>query len=764
MSHYLDKLNSQQREAVEYLDGPQLVIAGAGSGKTRVLTYKIVHLLAKGYEPWRIMALTFTNKAAREMRDRVVQLSGQSTASRLFMGTFHSVFARILRSCAERIGYNSNFTIYDTSDSRNLIKAIIRDMGLDEKVYAPNTVASIISNAKNALCLPSMYADDYETRQRDKRAGRPLLAEIYRQYVKRCRIAGAMDFDDLLVNTNLLLRDNPDIRHHYQEFFRYILVDEYQDTNFAQHMIVCQLSGETQHVCMVGDDAQSIYSFRGASIANILNLKQSFPAIQTFKLEQNYRSTRNIINAAGTLIEKNRQQIPKKVFSANGTGDRIQVVKTYSDYEESFLVANKIIQLQRAKGYDYNEFAILYRTNAQSRVLEESLRKRNIPYRIYGGKSFYDRKEVKDAIAYFRLSVNPSDDEALRRVINFPARGIGETTMKKLMAGAIATDHSLWETICDPAASGVLLNTGTIKKLSAFTDLIHKFNAMTQLNVYDAARAIVKQSGMLALYVSDSTPENVSRYENLQELLNYTAQFVSDRTEEGHSDECTMQHFLAQAALSTDADKDTDTDAPMVTLMTIHAAKGLEFSNIFVVGVEEDLLPSAMSSDSPEQVEEERRLLYVAITRAKHYCMLSYATSRYRNGQTVLASPSRFLHDIDRQYLEFTSNDSIDDSFAAPMPPKPRFTPSFKSYRPKTTRNSGIPLSSLPPTAQSAGSDIHTAAELTEGMTIEHTRFGRGIITNVDANNPAGDRIMVNFNNIEIKTLLLRFAKFRIIK
>ena len=632
MEQYIEQLNEQQRAAVLYTDGPELVIAGAGSGKTRVLTYKIVHLLYHGYEPWRILALTFTNKAAREMRERIEQLVGTDTAQKLWMGTFHSIFARILRLNATRIGYKSSFTIYDTSDSKSLVKSIVKDMDLDDKVYKPSALLNAISSAKNMLISPERYAELKDVREADRQARRPQTYAIYRAYRDRCFAANAMDFDDLLYYTNLLLRDNPDLLHHYQEYFRYVLVDEYQDTNFAQHVIVSQLCSESHKLCVVGDDAQSIYSFRGANIRNILNLKNSYPELKIFKLEQNYRSTQNIINAANSLIEKNVEQIRKQVFSKNSVGKRIDVVQSYSDFEEGYLVANRISQVKMRTHDSYEEFAILYRTNAQSRVLEESLRKRNIPYRIYGGLSFYQRKEVKDAVAYFRMALNPDDDEALKRIINYPSRGIGETTLNKLMRSAMTRNISIWQAINTLHEENPGLNSGTLKKLDAFASLINEF---VELNRKEAsadavAETIINRSQLMAVLMSDRTPESISKRENLSELLNGAKQFVSQRTEEGVT-EVSLSDFMAEISLATDQDSDTAGEE-RITLMTVHAAKGLEFNNVFIVGVEEDLLPSALSQSSAAEIEEERRLLYVALTRARNYCMMSYASSRYRNG------------------------------------------------------------------------------------------------------------------------------------
>ena len=776
MEEHLENLNEQQRQAVEYCDGPQLVIAGAGSGKTRVLTYKIVHLLHHGYEPWRILALTFTNKAAREMRERIEQLVGPKTASRLWMGTFHSIFARILRQNAERIGFKPSFTIYDAADSKSLVKTIIKDLDLDEKSYKPSTVLSQISSAKNAMISPEKYSSTADLMEADKQARRPQTYLIYRIYRDRCFTAGAMDFDDLLYYTNLLLRDNPDLLHHYREWFRYVLVDEYQDTNFAQHAIIAQLCGSEgeggQRLCVVGDDAQSIYSFRGANIANILNLKRGYPDLRIFKLEQNYRSTQTIINAANTLIEKNARQIPKKVFSQNAVGDRIEVVQSYSDFEEGYLVANRISQLKMRTSDSYEDFAILYRTNAQSRVLEESLRKRNIPYRIYGGLSFYQRKEVKDAIAYFRLSVNPDDDEALRRIINFPARGIGETTLGKLTRAAIDNRASIWTVINDPDSFDVDINSGTRRKLATFRDLIQSFidaNAAGE-NAYEVARKIFDSTRLVAMLHNDRTPENLSKQENLNELLSGVKEFIDTRTEEGIP-QVSLADFLGEVSLATDQDLD-DADgqaAERVTLMTVHAAKGLEFNNVFIVGVEEELFPSAMSSQTAEQIEEERRLLYVAITRAKNHCMISYASSRYRNGMTCTTSPSRFLRDIDTQYLNISSGANIG---AAPQ----RFSSMRDSYHSPSTLRKGMSThTAASPTAPPAGmrplrqasassaSGNHTVGELAEGMQIEHSRFGLGTITEIDTTQ-SEPRITVDFNSLGSRKLLLKFARFSIVK
>ena len=787
---YLEKLNEQQRAAVVYCDGPQLVIAGAGSGKTRVLTYKIVHLLKQGYEPWRIMALTFTNKAAREMRERIEPLAGPEVAAQLWMGTFHSIFSRLLRRNAECIGFKPDFTIYDQSDSRSLIKLIVKDMGLDDKVYKPAMVQTQISNAKNALITPEDYARNQSLTDADRNAQRPEIASIYKAYWNRCRIAGAMDFDDLLLYTNILFRDNPDVLERYQEFFRYILVDEYQDTNFSQHLIVHQLSKKYNRLCVVGDDAQSIYSFRGANIDNILKLKHFYPDIQTFKLERNYRSTQNITEAANSLIEKNNRQIAKHLFSKNAIGDRIPVIQCYSDYEEAYVVANQIAALKARQGDSYEDYAVLYRTNAQSRVLEEALSNggrrdkhgnmRNaIPYRIYGGLSFYQRKEVKDAICYFRLIINPNDDEALRRVINYPARGIGDTTVGKITHCATQNGVSMWQVMNHAEQYGLNVNRGTLSKLEGFVALM---NVLIELNqnggdALTVAREAVKQTHIKSVLMGDNTPENISRIENLDELLNAVSDFQQGKEESG-DEHCQIGDFLAETSLLTDQDMN-DPDGEKVTLMTVHAAKGLEFKNVIVVGVEEDLFPSAMSQDSLYKIEEERRLLYVAITRAEVNCIITYATSRYHNGQTKTCVMSRFLRDIGPEFLLMGSTNTVpvpsrkrtrwdDDDTDAPSRPAPVPTKRTTTSATRPTKLPTQPASPsepprTPPTppAASANFTIHTADELSVGSEILHQRFGRGTVTVIDTSGDA--KIDVQFNDGQTRKLLLKFAKFEII-
>ncbi|MCH5234333.1 MAG: UvrD-helicase domain-containing protein [Muribaculaceae bacterium] len=768
--NYLDELNPQQRAAVEYLDGPSLVIAGAGSGKTRVLTYKIVHLLRHNYEPYRILALTFTNKAAREMKERIKSVVGDKISSKLMMGTFHSIFLSILRRHSEKLGYKNGFTIYDTGDSKSLMKMIIKDLGLDEKVYKPSTILAIISNAKNRLMSPEQYLQDSDLMNMDKRSKRPLTGRIYQSYCERCKVANAMDFDDILVNMNLLLRDNPDILRHYQEFFRYILVDEYQDTNFAQHLIVSQLAGEKKRICVVGDDAQSIYSFRGAEIKNILSLERKFPGLKIFKLERNYRSTQNIIDAAGSLIDKNTHQMKKNVYSENAIGEKIEVVSAFSDLEEAFLVANLINQSKLSHHDSYEEYAILYRTNAQSRALEESLRKRNIPYRIFGSLSFYQRKEVKDAIAYFRLAVNPSDDESLRRIINFPARGIGETTMKKLTDAAISQSKSLWELISEGNLKSIGLNSGTISKINGFKSLIDEFikDNAEGTNAYELGQLIYNRTGLLAQFAYDTTPESISRHENLTEILSGLKDFVDiqQQTGEGKTD---MQTFLSDVMLATDQDMKEEDDQPKVTMMTVHAAKGLEFKHIYIVGVEEDLFPAAMSKTSMDAVEEERRLLYVAITRAKESCTITYAGSRFRNGQTVLSSPSRFIADINPKYLNTKNSSNIGNNEFSNVNPynnyhNNTYTGSYSNLKgiKKTQVNLPGNLKRIKDMGLSNVVPQHTAEELKPGDRISHSKFGIGVIDSISA--ISGEpTITVTFKEMGVKKLLLRFAKFDIL-
>lgn len=649
----LKDLNEAQRAAVEYIDGPSLVIAGAGSGKTRVLTYKIAYLLSQGMKPWSIMALTFTNKAAREMKERIGKLVGNDLAQHLYMGTFHSIFSRILRAEAEHIGFNNNFTIYDESDSRSLIKAIVKEMGLDDKKYKPAAVHAKISMAKNNLMSAAAYESDAAIFEQNKRAQMPEVGKIFVAYVQRCKQANAMDFDDLLTLTYQLFREHEDIRHKYAARFDYVLVDEYQDTNHVQMSIVMQLCQEKQRVCAVGDDSQSIYSFRGANIDNILNYQRQFQGTRLFKLEQNYRSTQTIVEAANSLIKHNRNQIPKDVFSENAKGEKIQYKPAYSDKEEAAIVAKDVKRIRREDGCQYSDFAILYRTNAQSRSFEEEFRKQGIPYRIYGGLSFYQRKEIKDIIAYFRLVANPDDEEAIKRIINYPARGIGATTVLKIADCAHQNQVSFWEVIGAPEQYGLAVNKGAMNKLETFRLLISSFIERAQTtDVYELGDAIIKESGISQDIMSGKDADDLARQENLEEFLSGMSAFVEERREEGRFDELFLQDYLQDVALLTDADSDGDKDEPRVSLMTVHAAKGLEFPTVFVVGLEENIFPSPLSAASLRELEEERRLLYVAITRAEKHCILTNAKNRWRYGKMEFDNPSRFIDEIDGKLID----------------------------------------------------------------------------------------------------------------
>ena len=649
----LNDLNEAQRAAVEYIDGPSLVIAGAGSGKTRVLTYKIAYLLSQGMKPWSIMALTFTNKAAREMKERIGKLVGNDLAQHLYMGTFHSIFSRILRAEAEHIGFNNNFTIYDESDSRSLIKAIVKEMGLDDKKYKPAAVHAKISMAKNNLMSAAAYESDAAIFEQNKRAQMPEVGKIFVAYVQRCKQANAMDFDDLLTLTYQLFREHEDIRHKYAARFDYVLVDEYQDTNHVQMSIVMQLCQEKQRVCAVGDDSQSIYSFRGANIDNILNYQRQFQGTRLFKLEQNYRSTQTIVEAANSLIKHNRNQIPKDVFSENAKGEKILYKPAYSDKEEAVIVAKDVKRIRREDGCQYSDFAILYRTNAQSRSFEEEFRKQGIPYRIYGGLSFYQRKEIKDIIAYFRLVANPDDEEAIKRIINYPARGIGATTVLKIADCAHQNQVSFWEVIGAPERYGLAVNKGTMNKLETFRLLISSFIERAQTtDVYELGDAIIKESGISQDIMSGKDADDLARQENLEEFLSGMSAFVEERREEGRFDELFLQDYLQDVALLTDADSDGDKDEPRVSLMTVHAAKGLEFPTVFVVGLEENIFPSPLSAASLRELEEERRLLYVAITRAEKHCILTNAKNRWRYGKMEFDNPSRFIDEIDSKLID----------------------------------------------------------------------------------------------------------------
>lgn len=787
MTDYLDELNESQRAAVLYNEGPSLVIAGAGSGKTRVLTYKIAYLLDNGYEPWSILALTFTNKAAREMKERISRAVGNEKAKYLWMGTFHSVFARILRTEAAALGYSSNFTIYDSSDSKSLIKSLLKELNLDEKVYKPGLIQSRISNAKNHLVSAQAYAASSEFFRSDSEAKIPAMRDIYIRYCERCKQSDAMDFDDLLVNTYLLFKNHPDICEKYADRFRYVLVDEYQDTNFAQHSIVLQLTSKHQRVCVVGDDAQSIYSFRGANIDNILKFTRLYNDARLFKLEQNYRSTQLIVKAANSLIEKNREQIRKEVFSENSVGEPITVTCAYSDVEEGEIVANKITSMHVKNGYPYSDFAILYRTNAQSRIFEEALRKRAVAYRIYGGLSFYQRKEIKDVIAYFRLAVNPHDGEALKRVINYPARGIGDTTLNKIIATAAQEGVSLWTVISSPLDYGLNINKGTHAKLQGFKDIIAGFvSKVDTYNAYDLGKEIVGASGIMADIIQDTSPEGLSRRENIDELVNGMYDFCDIRRQEGN-DRMFLTDYLSEVSLLTDQDGEKDDSVPKVTLMTIHSAKGLEFRNVFIVGMEENLFPGPMSSDSPRALEEERRLFYVAITRAEENCFISYAKNRYKYGKPEFCNPSRFLKDINPAFLKmpadsgFTSvrnegytkrnyergyerNETYRSSGPSmfdggEMPQEPvRFV---KPVPPRNLKRI-VPVSQNPAVSRSAETGKADTHGVEVGRLIEHERFGRGEVVRLEG---SGDncKATVRFENAGDKQLLLKFARFKII-
>ena len=814
----LNDLNEAQRAAVEYIDGPSLVIAGAGSGKTRVLTYKIAYLLSQGMKPWSIMALTFTNKAAREMKERIGKLVGNDLAQHLYMGTFHSIFSRILRAEAEHIGFNNNFTIYDESDSRSLIKAIVKEMGLDDKKYKPAAVHAKISMAKNNLMSAAAYESDAAIFEQNKRAQMPEVGKIFVAYVQRCKQANAMDFDDLLTLTYQLFREHEDIRHKYAARFDYVLVDEYQDTNHVQMSIVMQLCQEKQRVCAVGDDSQSIYSFRGANIDNILNYQRQFQGTRLFKLEQNYRSTQTIVEAANSLIKHNSNQIPKDVFSENAKGEKIQYKPAYSDKEEAVIVAKDVKRIRREDGCQYSDFAILYRTNAQSRSFEEEFRKQGIPYRIYGGLSFYQRKEIKDIIAYFRLVANPDDEEAIKRIINYPARGIGATTVLKIADCAHQNQVSFWEVIGAPEQYGLAVNKGTMNKLETFRLLISSFIERAQTtDVYELGDAIIKESGISQDIMSGKDADDLARQENLEEFLSGMSAFVDERREEGRFDELFLQDYLQDVALLTDADSDGDKDEPRVSLMTVHAAKGLEFPTVFVVGLEENIFPSPLSAASLRELEEERRLLYVAITRAEKHCILTNAKNRWRYGKMEFDNPSRFIDEIDSKLIDsqeeasgslFGSRaDSSSDQpeWARAQRPRrpwedagqPRYSSRYQNSKPVASQFVADPKPSLSegnfksvralnaakrymethsshPASRSTGSAASSVSSsaassagssscgLQEGMKIEHQRFGRGTVLKIEGTGE-NTKATVEFVHSGTKQLLLKFAKFTVV-
>lgn len=745
---FLNELNANQREAVANTEGPALVIAGAGSGKTRVLTYRIANLLSKGIPAYKILALTFTNKAAREMQKRISQLVGSGNAANLWMGTFHSIFSKILRFEAEKLGYTSNFTIYDTQDSKNLIKAIIKDLKLDDKTYKPNDVLGRISMAKNNLITAQAYAQSSRITTADAAARKPMIAEIYKHYQMRCKQSDTMDFDDLLLQTNILFRDFPEILDKYQQKFSYILVDEYQDTNYSQYLIIKKLSETHHNLCVVGDDAQSIYSFRGARIENILNFRNDYPDYRLFKLEQNYRSTTTIVEAANSIINKNKEQIPKRVFSENEEGEKIKVLRALSDKEEGFQVTNEIFKLANYEQQEYCDFAILYRTNAQSRILEEALRKRNIPYKIYGGQSFYQRKEIKDLLAYFRLAVNQNDEEALKRIINYPKRGIGDTTVDRVREIALQHRVSIWTVLCNLDKVTGTFNAPTITKLNNFRLLIEKFTGrVSEDNAYDIAVYIAQTSGIVDDLSVDSTPEGISRKENIQELLNAIKDFSETAYKEGANEK--LPAFLEGVALLTDQDSEKAEDNNKVTLMTIHAAKGLEFPNVFMTGIEEELFPAQQSTSTPSALEEERRLFYVALTRAEKRVVISYANSRYRNGQIVPTRPSRFIAEIDPHYVE---------GFISPR----NESSGFKLKTPVSTHKPAIPLAKPPvtdiPELDRSRLKQIEPGQVIPGMIIFHPTFGTGKVIALEGLG-VNKKAKVLFTKEGNKTLLLKFAK-----
>lgn len=776
---FSSRLNEAQWEAVRYNDGPSLVIAGAGSGKTRVLTYKISYLLKCGMMPWQILALTFTNKAAREMCNRIAEIAGMEATRQVWCGTFHSIFARILRIEAEAIDYRPDFTIYDTADAKSLIKSIVKEMGLDDKVYKPATVAGRISEAKSLLFTPSRYESDKLLIERDRRDSLGEVHRIYSTYQQRLFLSNAMDFDDLLLNTFLLFDQHPEIREKYAERFQYILVDEYQDTNIAQYRIISQLTTPTSRICVVGDDAQSIYGFRGANIDNILMFTQQYPTAKTFKLERNYRSTQTIVDAANSIIKHNKRQIPKSVYSHNEKGEKIRLLASYSDKEESIKIGGEIRSLRRNTNIEYNEIALLYRTNAQSRVFEEAFRSADIPYRIYGGLSFYQRKEIKDVLAYFRLTNNHQDEEAFKRIVNYPARGIGKTTTDKLQMAATEHNTSQWEVCSCPERYGVNLNKGAQNKLLAFRQLIMNFEEKQQeFSAYALAAEIVRESGIGAEVTVDKSPENLSRQENIQELLNSIKTFETEQREEQGKLHVTLADYLAQVSLLTDIE-DKEEDNNSVTLMTVHAAKGLEFDTVFIVGLEDDLFPNANARYSPREMEEERRLFYVAVTRAKKRCILSYAKSRMKFGVFEFCNPSPFIRDIDSRFI--TNRSFTYGSESTPSPSHtssssttiaPPAAPHITTY--KTTQIASVPqnttnrkLRRIAPTPQTASPGLTTASYqkigLAPGNVIEHERFGIGEVLKIEGTD-GNEKAVVEFQHVGTKTLLLKFVRYKLIK
>ena len=763
--NYLDELNEAQQKAVVNIEGPSLVIAGAGSGKTRVLTFRIAHLLQNGVKPGSILALTFTNKAAREMKERVAAIVGQNTAKYLWMGTFHSIFARILRTESETLGFPSAFTIYDSADSKSLIKTIIKDLKLDDKTYKPNVVSSRISSAKNSLITPPAYRNNAQVMEYDMSIRMPRICEIYKEYDRRCILAGAMDFDDLLLRTNILFRDHKEVLKKYQKRFNYLLVDEYQDTNFSQYLIVKNLAEKHHNLCVVGDDAQSIYSFRGARIENILNFQKDYPKHQTFKLEQNYRSTQNIVNAANSIITKNKRQIPKNVFSEKSEGNLIKVFSALTDNEEGFLVANEISETRMREHYKYEDYAILYRTNAQSRIFEEALRRRNIPCKIFGGLSFYQRKEIKDLLSYFRLVINPKDNEALKRVINYPARGIGATTLTKIEQAALAENKSIFEIVKESSQHNPAgLNNGTLRKLSDFSGIILQFSEAAKTNdAYGLSSTIATQTGIMKDLHRDQTTEGLSRFQNIQELLNGIQEFTINAREEGLPN--SLANYLEDVALLTDQDSDKNEDKDKVTLMTVHSSKGLEFKNVFIVGVEENLFPSATmgSNLGIESTEEERRLFYVALTRAEENAYLSFAKQRYRWGKLDYCNPSRFISEVDPQYIDMPEENNISFDNEPKTARTAQSNLNSGSSNPATQQTIGQKLVKLREAKkQTQNFDGDDPRDIQSGMLVEHQRFGQGKVIRVEGDFP-NLKATVFFQNVGQKQLLLKFAKLKII-
>jgi DNA helicase-2/ATP-dependent DNA helicase PcrA len=766
---YLDSLNEAQKQPVLHKEGPLIVIAGAGSGKTRVLTYRIAHLMASGVDSFSILALTFTNKAAREMKGRIAELVGESEAKNLWMGTFHSVFARILRHEADKLGFPSNFTIYDTQDSDRLISSIIKEMGLDKDIYKYKQIRSRISAFKNSLITVKAYFNDIDLQEADAMSKRPEMGAIYKEYVDRCFKAGAMDFDDLLLRTNELLNRHPDVLAKYQDRFRYILVDEYQDTNHSQYLIVRALSDRYQNICVVGDDAQSIYAFRGANINNILNFQKDYDDVVLYRLEQNYRSTKTIVNAANSIINHNQTKIDKVVWTSNKEGSPIQLNRLITDAEEGRHVASSIFEFKMQEQRKNSDFAILYRTNAQSRAMEDALRKRDIPYRIYGGLSFYQRKEIKDILAYLRLIVNPKDEESLKRVINYPGRGIGQTTVDKLVVGAKQHGLSLFDTVIQAKELGIPLNSGTLLKLTNFATLIQRFQIENEgLNAFEIADLVTKKIGLVQELKKDATPEGIARIENVEELLNGMRDFTEGQKELADATG-SLTEFLEDVALATDLDNEDDPSADRVALMTIHLAKGLEFPYVFIVGLEEDLFPSAMSMNTRSELEEERRLFYVALTRAEERAFLSYTLSRYRWGKLIDAEPSRFIEEIDPQYLDriepkesYQFKPLMDTSIFGDENPVKR------NYKPHSDKEKII---TTPTPSQlkklrkiDSGKSIPSQDEtivLTEGMEVEHARFGSGVVQSIEGKG-SDKKAVIAFKGFGVKNLLLRFAKLKI--